>query len=27
VDNISAMRGRLPDPEQRKRMVDFLEGL
>ncbi len=27
ADDISAMRGRLPDPDQRKRMVDFVEGL
>lgn len=27
ADNISAMRGRLPDPEQRKQMVDFVESL
>jgi aryl-alcohol dehydrogenase-like predicted oxidoreductase len=27
ADNISAMQGRLPDPEQRKRMVDFVESL
>jgi aryl-alcohol dehydrogenase-like predicted oxidoreductase len=27
ADNLGAMRGRLPDPEQRKRMVAFIEGL
>ena len=27
ADNITAMRGRLPDPEQRKRMVAFVESL
>jgi aryl-alcohol dehydrogenase-like predicted oxidoreductase len=26
-DNLGAMRGRLPDPEQRKRMVAFIGGL
>ena len=27
ADNLGAMRGRLPDPDQRKRMVAFLDGL
>lgn len=27
ADNLGAMRGRLPDPEQRKRMVAFIESL
>jgi aryl-alcohol dehydrogenase-like predicted oxidoreductase len=27
ADNLGAMRGALPDPEQRKRMVAFIEGL
>ena len=27
ADNVSAMHGRLPDPGQRKRMVDFIESL
>ena len=27
ADNLGAMRGRLPDPEQRKRMIAFIEGL
>jgi aryl-alcohol dehydrogenase-like predicted oxidoreductase len=27
ADNLGAMRGRLPDPDQRKRMVAFIEGL
>jgi diketogulonate reductase-like aldo/keto reductase len=27
VDNLGAMRGALPDPEQRKRMVAFIDGL
>ncbi|HEX6840334.1 MAG TPA: aldo/keto reductase [Stellaceae bacterium] len=27
ADNIGAMHGRLPDPEQRKRMVEFVESL
>jgi aryl-alcohol dehydrogenase-like predicted oxidoreductase len=27
ADNISAMHGRLPDPDQRKRMKDFVENL
>jgi aryl-alcohol dehydrogenase-like predicted oxidoreductase len=27
ADNLGAMRGRLPDPEQRKRMIVFVEGL
>ena len=26
-DNLGAMRGRLPDPEQRKRMIAFLGSL
>jgi aryl-alcohol dehydrogenase-like predicted oxidoreductase len=27
ADNLGAMRGRLPDPEQRRRMIAFVEGL
>jgi aryl-alcohol dehydrogenase-like predicted oxidoreductase len=27
LDNLGAMRGRLPDPDQRKRMVAFIEGM
>jgi aryl-alcohol dehydrogenase-like predicted oxidoreductase len=27
TDNLGAMRGRLPDPDQRKRMVTFIDGL
>jgi aryl-alcohol dehydrogenase-like predicted oxidoreductase len=27
ADNLGAMRGRLPDPDQRKRMVSFIESL
>ena len=27
ADNLGAMRGRLPDPEQRRRMVAFIDGL
>lgn len=27
LDNVGAMRGRLPDPDQRKRMVAFINGL
>jgi aryl-alcohol dehydrogenase-like predicted oxidoreductase len=27
ADNLGAMRGRLPDPDQRKRMVAFIDGL
>ena len=27
ADNLGAMRGRLPDPDQRKRMVDFFDSL
>jgi aryl-alcohol dehydrogenase-like predicted oxidoreductase len=27
LDNVGAMRGRLPDPDQRKRMVAFIEGM
>jgi aryl-alcohol dehydrogenase-like predicted oxidoreductase len=27
TDNLGAMRGALPDPEQRRRMVQFIEGL
>jgi aryl-alcohol dehydrogenase-like predicted oxidoreductase len=27
ADNLGAMRGRLPDPDQRKRMVAFVDSL
>ena len=27
IDNLGALRGPLPDPDQRKRMVEFIEGL
>ena len=27
ADNLAAMRGRLPDPDQRRRMVAFVEAL
>ena len=27
ADNLGAMRGRLPDPEERKRMVTFIDSL